>query len=118
MNLKEIEKKIRRIKKSILEINQMRPGSLSEQYSVCGKENCRCRDKKNPQKHGPYYKLKYVHQGKQKNQFIRAPFAEEIKKELEQYKKFKELTQRWIALEIESSNLKMKSKIEKKEPEK
>jgi len=30
------------------------PGSISKVYSVCGKKDCICKDKKNPQKHGPY----------------------------------------------------------------
>jgi len=41
----------------------MRPGSLSKQYSVCGKAGCRCVDREKPRKHGPYYQLSYVHRG-------------------------------------------------------
>ena len=113
MELKEIRMKIKKIKKDILEIGSMRPGSMSEQYNVCGVEKCRCKDKKNPRKHGPYYNLNYVYLGKKKTQFIRDSFAKIITKECSQFKIFKELTLQWIGLEIERSNLEMNIKIEK-----
>ena len=40
------------------------PGSLAEHYNVCGKARCRCKDKVNPRKHGPYYRLSYSLRGK------------------------------------------------------
>lgn len=113
MTQKQINAKINGIKTKILKIQGMRPGSLSKQYNVCGVAGCRCKDPKNPQKHGPYFKLNYVHQGKNKNQFIRDNFAKEIERQNKNYKKFKELTQMWITLEIESSNLTMKTENEK-----
>lgn len=44
--------------------NAILPGTLEERYNVCGKPNCRCKDKENPQKHGPYGKLSYNLKGK------------------------------------------------------
>ena len=57
-----IEKRITEIKLELQGIGPMRPGSLSEQYTVCGKAGCRCADPKHPRKHGPYYQLSFVHQ--------------------------------------------------------
>ena len=54
-------KKIESIKQKIIELEEMRPGSLSKQYNVCGTPNCKCKDKEKPQKHGPYYQLSYTH---------------------------------------------------------
>lgn len=113
MDIKLINNKIQKIKNEIKKIKEMRPGSLSEQYNVCGTEKCRCKDPEKPQKHGPYYKLSYVHLGKTKNQFIRPIFVQMIDRELREYKKFKELTQAWMTLEIERSNLKIKLEIER-----
>ena len=42
----------------------MKPDSINEQYNVCGSPNCKCKDKKNPQKHGPYYYLSFTFKGK------------------------------------------------------
>lgn len=90
-------------------LESLRPGSLSKQYNVCGVAGCKCKDEKNPQRHGPYFKLNYTLEGKSKTQFIRDPFAKKIEKETKEFKKLKELTKMWIALEIEKSNLAMRS---------
>ncbi len=52
-------------------IGPVLPGSVSEQYSVCGKKNCRCSAKLNPQKHGPRYQLSYAIGGKSSSMFIK-----------------------------------------------
>lgn len=113
MNSKEIENKIEKIKRAFMKIGRMRAGSLSEQYNVCGSKKCKCKDPENPQKHGPYFKLSFVHQGKGNTKFIRAPFVKKIKKETAEYKRFKELTTQWIALAMERSDLEMKLELEK-----
>jgi hypothetical protein len=112
MTLKEIGNKIEKIKQELLKINEMRPGSLSERYNVCGVKNCKCKDPKNPQKHGPYVQLSYVHQGKNSTKLIRKPFVKKIEKETAQYRKFKELMGQWIALAMERSDIEMKLKME------
>jgi len=55
---------------------------------------------KKPQKHGPYYKLAYVHRGKPVCRFVRADCVEEVKKRLCAYKTFRTLMDRWIELSI------------------
>ena len=114
MELKEIENRIEKIKKELLKIERMRPGSLSKQYSVCGVKNCRCKDPKKPQKHGPYFKLSYVNQGKGNTKFIREPFVKQIERETTQYKKFKELTAEWITLSMQRSDIEIKFKTDEK----
>jgi hypothetical protein len=54
------------------------PGSISEQYSVCGKKNCRCSAKLNPQKHGPRYQLSYTLGGKSSSMFIKQNDVEAV----------------------------------------
>ena len=93
-----IEKKIEQIKQQLQEIGPMRPGSLSKQYSACARPGCKCIDPDNPQKHGPYYQLSYIHKGKHTTRFIRPPFVKDIRRQLANYKKFKKLTQDWIDL--------------------
>jgi len=105
MQLKNIETKILEIKRQIQNIGEMRPGSLSKQYNVCGTPGCQCKDPKAPKKHGPYYQLSYVHKGKSTSQFIRPPFVEEIEKQIANYKRFKKLTEEWIHLALEHSKL-------------
>jgi hypothetical protein len=60
-HLQRWQQQIDQIKQELLALGDMRPGALSEQYNVCGKPNCRCKDPRKPQKHGPYYQLSYTH---------------------------------------------------------
>jgi len=107
MELKKIKKQIESIKRRLLKVGEMRPGSLSRQYSVCGKKNCRCVDPKKPKKHGPYNQLSYIHHGKNTSRFIRPKFYKQVKQELVQYKKFKLLIDQWIELAMKYSQEKI-----------
>jgi hypothetical protein len=103
--IKKLEKKIADIKSAILNLDELRPGSLGEQYNVCGNPNCRCKDKKNPQKHGPYYQLSYSWQKKSTSEFIRKEDVEATKKFMNNYKIFMELKDDWIGCSIQLSKL-------------
>ena len=67
---------------------------------------------KNPQKHGPYYQISYVHQGKSTSQFIQKPLAAAVRKQVKNYKTFKALTAEWVDLALAIA--KEKLNIEKK----
>lgn len=105
MNLERLGQRIERIKQELQGIGPMRPGSLSKQYTVCGKAGCRCADPRQPRKHGPYFQLSYIHRGKSTTQFIRAPFVREVRVQLANYKRFRRLTDEWVALSIEHARL-------------
>lgn len=89
------------IRKKLLELGPMHPGSLSQQFHACGNPACRCHHPTNPEKHGPYNKLTYVHRGKPACRFVRPEYVEEMKTRLAAYKTFRELMDRWIELSIE-----------------
>ncbi len=101
MQIKLLENRIKKIKEELQTIGDMRPGCLSKQYNVCGNPTCRCKDKKKPKKHGPYYQLSYVHNGKSTSQFIKSEFVDDVKQQLSNYKRFKKLTEEWVALALE-----------------
>ena len=105
MQLQKIKTRIQKIKEELSTIGEMRSGSISKQYNVCGNPNCKCKDKKNPQKHGPYYQLSYVHKGKSSSQFIRQEFLVDTKKQLDNYKRFKKLVDQWIHLALQHAKL-------------
>ncbi len=108
-SVQTIEKKIQALKVHLLELGPMRPGSLSPQYNVCGKPGCRCKDPQNPRRHGPYFQLNYVYQGKKKSQFIRRENLKAVRAELATYKKFRKLTDQWIGLALQAAQLRLKS---------
>ena len=93
-----LEREIGKIRKALLALGPMHPGSVSRQYQVCGRAGCRCMDAEHPQRHGPYHKLAYVHRGKPVCRFVRADCAAEVQKRLSTYKTFRKLTDRWIEL--------------------
>jgi len=70
----------------LLEAKPLLPGSLEEHYNVCGKAQCRCKDKVNPQKHGPYYRLSYSLKGKNSSVFVKKEDAPAIKAMTENYR--------------------------------
>jgi hypothetical protein len=103
----QIERRIERIKRELLDIGPMRPGTLSRQYSACQKPGCKCVDPVNPRKHGPFYQLSYTHQGKSTTRFVRPGYVSVIRKELAAYKRYRQLTQEWVTLALSLSQMRL-----------
>jgi hypothetical protein len=95
-----MEGRVARIKRQLQQIGEMRPGSLNQQRTVCGREGCRCQAPRSPQKHGPYFQLSYVHQGRSTTQFIPRDLVPPVVQQLDNYKRFKALTTEWVALAL------------------
>lgn len=106
MTIKKLQKKIISIKKELMDLGDMHPGSLSKQWNVCGQPTCKCKDPENPIKHGPYYNLSFTYKGKGGTKFIRADIVEDVKKQISNYKKFKELIDEWKNTAMEISKMK------------
>ena len=102
-----IEQKIDKIKGELMSLGPMRPGTLSKQYAACQKPGCACVDPVKPKKHGPFYQLSYTHQGKSTTRFVRPGYVAQVKKELAAYKRFRELTQQWVSLELDLAQLRL-----------
>jgi len=97
-NLAQIEFQIKKIRLKLIEIGEMRPGSLTEQY-------------KDPiNKSGSYYQLSYTFGMKSKTEYIRKEYVYDIRRQIKNYKQFKRLNSELVALCIERSRLTMKLK--------
>ena len=101
MNTSDLDERIRQIKQELADLGSMRPGSLSEQYNVCGTPGCHCKDPKKPQKHGPYYHLNYTWHGKARTQFVKAEAVEAVRRQLATYKRFRALCEEWVDVSLE-----------------
>jgi hypothetical protein len=99
--VKRCEKQIEAIRQELLRLGPIHPGSISQQYHVCGTPTCRCHHPTEPQKHGPYSKLTYVHRGRPVCRFVQATHLQELQNRLAAYKTFRTLMDQWIALSIE-----------------
>lgn len=106
-SIQSLEQRIQRIKAELASLGDMRPGSLSKQYNVCGKAGCRCKDPQNPQRHGPYYQLSWVHRGKSTTQFIRRPFLPQVRAQIATYNRFRKLTDQWVNLSLRIAQTKL-----------
>jgi hypothetical protein len=104
-SVKTLQRRIEMIKTKLTRIGDMRPGSLSKRYNICGNPTCRCKDKDNPKKHGPYYQISYTHRGKSKTEFVRKGMEKQVKKELKNYREFRRLTQQWVDLSLETARI-------------
>jgi hypothetical protein len=105
--------RIKEIQKILSEMGEMRPGSLSMQYNVCGNPNCRCKDKENPKKHGPYYQLSYTHKGKSTTEFVKADKVDEVRQQIKNFREFKKLTDEWVDLSVKIAKLRKREASKK-----
>ena len=101
MNSAQIQKRIAQLQQQMRELGRLHPGSISEQYNVCGTPGCRCKDPKDPQKHGPYYQLSFTWRGKSSTRFLRPEQVAETWEKVANYKRLRELVNDWIELAIE-----------------
>jgi len=73
------ERRIKQLKEKLIQLGPMLPGSLSEQWNVCGTPQCRCKDPEKPVKHGPYYQLSFTVGGKSSTMFIKKEDLPEVR---------------------------------------
>ncbi len=111
-DLRRHEKRIAAIKRELQKIGDMRPGSLSRQFNTCGNPKCRCKDPEDPRRHGPYFQLKYTRKGKSRTEFVRREQVEDIRRQLSNYARFRDLTEEWVDLSIEIARLRKKDAAE------
>lgn len=102
--IRALETQIEKIKEELVSIGDLRPGSLSEQYNVCGKAKCGCKEDP-PRKHGPYYQLSFTRKGRSGTKFVKKHQVAIVKKQLKNYARLRTLVDRWIELSTELCQL-------------
>lgn len=85
------ERHIQHGKDALYRLGPLLPGSISTQWNVCGKAGCRCKDRKKPQKHGPYYQLSFTLDGKSSSLFIKSADLPVVRACIKRYQKFRQL---------------------------
>jgi len=94
---KQLESRIERIKRELMAIGPMRPGSLSRQY----------RDPESKKR--PFYQISYTHKGRGRSEYVRAEYLAQIRRETANFKRFRKLTEQWVDLSLEASQLRVKN---------
>jgi len=98
--------KIEDVKRRLAALGELRPGSLSTQYNVCGSPGCRCKASP-PRKHGPYYQVSYTRKGKSGTRFVRKEDLPSIRRQLKNYARMRALVDRWFDLATKLSLLRL-----------
>lgn len=92
-NLREIEKRIQSLKCRLVELGDMRLGTLSVQY----------RDPTKRKK--PFNQISYTYKGKSRSEYVRPQNLGTVRRELTAYKKFKTIVGEIIDLSIMASRI-------------
>jgi hypothetical protein len=90
---KKIAARIERVKRQLNELGPMRPGSISRQY------------RKPKEKQQPFYQISYTHKMKSKSEYLRKENLAAIRQETANFKRFRTLTEQWVDLALELSQL-------------
>ena len=93
-------KKIEQLKRKLAGLGPMLPGSISEQWNVCGTQGCRCKDPNKPVKHGPYYQLSFTIGGKSSTMFLKKEDMPKVHQRLKCYQQFKALSTELVQAHI------------------
>ena len=88
----KLEQKIKDIKAELMQLGDMRPGSLSTQCRSWG---------------GQYCQLSYTHRGKGHTEYVQDEVKQQLEQQLQNYKKFRALTQEWIDKAIQLAKIKV-----------
>lgn len=100
----QLTTRIKAIKGELVALGDLRPGTLSEQYNVCGTPGCRCKSEP-PQKHGPRYQLSYTRHGRGHTESIRPERLADVQAQLHTYQQLQALVQEWVDASIEIDRL-------------
>jgi len=95
--IQQIESRLQQIKRALLEIGPMRPGSLTRQY------------KDPPRRVGAYWQISYTRRMKSRTEYVRKEWVKELRRQIATHKRFKRLIDQWLDLSIEHSQLTMQT---------
>jgi hypothetical protein len=99
------EKRLEQLLAKINSLGPMLPGSISEQWNVCGTPGCSCKLAKNPVRHGPYYQLSFSVKGRSSTMFIKKEELAEARRRIRRYKQFKELLFELVQANVELARI-------------
>jgi hypothetical protein len=94
--LNRMEEHIEGIKQELLALGSMRPGSITRQYRL-PKEKKR-----------PFYQISYTHRMQSHSEYVRPENLAALRKETTNFRRFRKLITRWVALAIAASQLRVR----------
>lgn len=96
LSLRELEEQKRGLMRAILELGDLRPGSITGIVRRCGKPTCHCARPDDPG-HGPNLRLTFKVLGKTITESLPTPLAvRKAEAEIAEFRKFQELTHAFV----------------------
>jgi hypothetical protein len=105
--VKDLEEKRRAIGERLVEVGDIRQGSLYERSLKCGKSGCRCSSDKS-YLHGPHYFLTKKVEGKTVQRTIPKGAVESTKAQIAKFQQFRSISQEFLAVNEEICEEKLK----------
>lgn len=93
---KRTEEQIEGIKRDLLALGPLRPGSITRQYRL-PKERER-----------PFYQISYTHHMRSRSEYVRPEHLAALRKETANFKRFRKLIDRWVDLALKASQLRVR----------
>ena len=103
MKMKETGVRIADVRHQIAMLGDMRPGHLSVQYRRSGTRNVR---------EIGYNQLSYTFGGRSRTEYVRDEDLPRIRREIDEFHRFRELCDELVALSIEESREKTRRRVE------
>jgi hypothetical protein len=90
----KLQKQIEQTKRELQELGPMRPGAISRQF-------------RNPkERKRPFYQISYTRRMKSRSEYLRPENLTAVRRETANFKRFRKLVDRWVALALRLSQLK------------
>lgn len=96
-SLSELVDRRESIKTQIVELGDLRPGSLKDRFRKCGKPNCHCAEPGDAG-HGPSWSLTRGEKGKTITKIIPAAVVPQTREQLAEYQRLRSLTQELVTV--------------------
>ena len=93
--LRRAERQMERVKRELLALGPMRPGSITRQYRL-PKEKKR-----------PFYQISYTHQMRSHTEYARPENLPGLRRETATFRRFRTLIDRWVVLALKASKLRI-----------
>jgi len=106
--LEELRVKDRELKAALVQVGEMRPGSLVEAYRKCGKPGCHCA-RRGSKGHGPLWIVTRQVGGKTATKAIPAGEAvERTRQQIAEYQRFRKLTRELMETNVQICDLQLR----------
>lgn len=93
--IQKLQQRRDQLRAELIQVGDMRPGSLVERYRRCGKRNCHCAQE-GEAGHGPSFSLTHAVEGKTVTKVIPARAVETTRRQIKEYHRFRALSQELV----------------------